>query len=125
MDIRSLGNTIPTAPSYTDKGLPGATAQAVSVKPAAGPAQPDAAVQQPDPAPSLAQVSEAIKGINKAIQALSQNVEFTIDEDTDRAIVMVVDQQTKEVIRQMPSKEALEIAKALDRVQGLILRQQA
>jgi len=29
------------------------------------------------------------------------------------------------VIRQMPSAEALEIAKALDRLQGLLIRQQA
>lgn len=125
MDIRSLANTVQTGPVYTDKGLTGTPAPAVTVKPAAEPAQPNAAVQQPSPAPSIAQVAEAIKGINKVIQALSQNVEFTIDEDTDRAIVKVVDQETKEVIRQMPSKEVLEIAKALDKVQGLLIRQEA
>ncbi len=75
--------------------------------------------------PSIAQVAEAVKGINKAIQTISQNVEFSIDEDSDRAIVKVIDRETKEVIRQMPSKEALEIAKALDKVQGLLIKQQA
>ncbi|MFD2272939.1 flagellar protein FlaG [Undibacterium arcticum] len=38
-------------------------------------------------------------------------------------MVKVVDQRTQEVIRQMPSPEALEIAKALDKMQGLLIRQ--
>ncbi|HEX7633662.1 MAG TPA: flagellar protein FlaG, partial [Noviherbaspirillum sp.] len=45
--------------------------------------------------------------------------------DTDRPVVKVVDQQTKTVIRQIPTEETLEIAKALDRVQGLLIRQKA
>ena len=82
-------------------------------------------MQQPGVNPPAAQVTEALKNINKTIQTLAQNVEFSIDEESDRAIVKVVDRETKEVIRQMPTKEALEIAKALDRVQGLLIRQQA
>jgi flagellar protein FlaG len=37
----------------------------------------------------------------------------------------VVDKDTNEVIRQMPSREALEIAKALDKLQSLLARQTA
>ena len=36
------------------------------------------------------------------------------DQDTKRTVVKVVDQTTKEVVRQFPTKEALAIAKALD-----------
>jgi len=72
-----------------------------------------------------AELDESLRNINKSMQALSQELEFSIDPDTDRTIVKVVDQRTKEVIRQMPSVEALEIAKALDRLQGLLIRQQA
>jgi flagellar protein FlaG len=59
------------------------------------------------------------------MQSQSQEIQFSIDPDTDRTIVKVIDQRTQEVIRQMPSAEALEIAKALDRLQGLLIRQQA
>lgn len=83
------------------------------------------AVKQTEPAPSLAQVTEAVKNINKTLQTLSQDLEFSIDEDSNRTIVKVVDQKTKEVIRQIPTPEALEIAKALDTVQGLLIRQTA
>jgi len=40
-------------------------------------------------------------------------------------VVRVLDDATKEVIRQIPSEEALEIAKALDKLQGVLLRQEA
>jgi flagellar protein FlaG len=40
-------------------------------------------------------------------------------------VVKVIDQQTKEVIRQVPTQEVLEISKAIDRAQGLLIRQQA
>jgi flagellar protein FlaG len=118
MEIRPTGNIHP------DLGLgnraaiqTGSSAIAVATPmPIAG------AVQLPEPAPSSEQVTQALKAINNSMRELSQNLEFTIDEGSDRTIVKVVDHQTKEVIRQMPSKEALEIAKALDKVQGLLLR---
>lgn len=123
MEIRSIGNN-QVATVMADKGVTKA-APTLESKPAAAPAQLQAAVQQPDVEPPAAQVADALKSINKTIQILAQNVEFSIDEESDRAIVKVVDRETKEVIRQMPTKEALEIAKALDRVQGLLIRQQA
>lgn len=123
MEIRSVGNNQTTVVS-ADKG-PAPAAPAFESKPAVAPAQLETAVQQPDANPPAAQVAEALQSINKTIQVMAQNVEFSVDEESDRAIVKVVDRETKEVIRQMPTKEALEIAKALDRVQGLLIRQQA
>ena len=74
---------------------------------------------------SPAQVVQAVKSINKALQDQSQTLEFTIDSDSNRTIVKVVDQNTKEVLRQIPTEETLEIAKALDQLKGLIIRQKA
>ncbi len=83
------------------------------------------AVQQPDAATAQNQVGQALQSINKALQALSSSLEFSVDADSNRTIVKVVDQQTKEIIRQMPSVEAVEISKALDKLQGLLVRQKA
>lgn len=124
MDIRSIGNTGAAGAAYPDRFSAGA-APAVVARPAAAPVQADAAVQQPGPASDPAQVADALKSINKTIQALSPGLEFTLDNDSEQTIVKVVDTATREVIRQLPSKEALEIAKALDRVQGLLIRQKA
>ncbi len=71
------------------------------------------------------QVNQAVEAINKTIQAASQNLEFSVDKDTRDVIVKVIDQQTKQVLRQIPTEEALDIAKSLDKLQGLLIKQTA
>lgn len=126
MEVRPIGSSVQSAPApAANKAEPAVgTPIPVAVKPAASPVSL-AAVQQPGSVPNMEQVKQAVQEINKAMKSLSQDLEFSIDEDSDRTVVKVVDQQTKEVIRQVPSKEALEIARALDKVQGLLIRQQA
>ncbi len=59
------------------------------------------------------------------MKSMSQDLEFSIDEDSDRTVVKIIDQKTKEVLRQIPSPEALAIAKALDQAKGLLIQQKA
>jgi flagellar protein FlaG len=121
METRPIGNVVQNA----QKAVPRVEAAFVSAQPPAAPPATANPVQQASAVPDLDQVAEAVRNINKTMQALSQDLEFSVDADSNRTIVKVVDQQTKEVIRQMPTAEALEIAKALDRVQGLLIRQKA
>lgn len=79
--------------------------------------------QSPQQEPSLEQVGQAVRDINRTLQLLAPSLEFSVDADSKRTVVKVVDQETKEVIRQIPSAESLVIAQALDRVQGLLIRQ--
>jgi flagellar protein FlaG len=121
MDIRPTGNIASSNhPAVEAPFLATGTPKA-----AVAPVVPAAIVQQPDAAPAMNQLDEALKGLNEAMQSKTQNLEFSVDEDSDRTIVKVVDRQTQEVLLQIPSKEALEIAKALDRAQGLLIQQQA
>ena len=117
MNIQSVGNAVVSEPASQPRELPPAT-------PAARPAAPIETTMAV-PAPSSAQVAQAIQHINKALQEQSRNLEFSIDADSQRTIVKVVDQKTGEVLRQIPTEEALEIAKALDQASGLLIRQQA
>jgi len=68
---------------------------------------------------------QAVGPARKAMEPVAQNLRFSIDDDTGRTIVKVVDMQTDEVIRQMPSKEVLAISKAIDKLQGLLIQQKA
>lgn len=56
---------------------------------------------------------------------MSGNLEFSMDDQTGKTIIKVVDTATNELIRQIPSEEMLEIARALDRLQGILVRQKA
>lgn len=83
------------------------------------PVQP---VQKPVDPEALKQAAEKI---NKTIQSMATNLQFTVDDDLQMPIVRVMDSSTKEVIRQIPTEEVVAIAKALDKLQGLIIRQKA
>lgn len=86
---------------------------------------------RPDPAnneagvPDRETLLQAVDEVKKAIAPVAQNLLFSIDDDTGRTIVKIVDSQTDEVIRQMPSEEVLAISKAIDKLQGLLIKQQA
>jgi flagellar protein FlaG len=70
-------------------------------------------------------LSAAVKKINESMPVSAQSLEFSIDEDSKDIVVKVIDQSTREVVRQIPSEEALEIAKSLDKMRGLLIRQTA
>lgn len=106
-------------------GTDGTAPQALGRAPAAAPLETAAAVRGAEPAPTLEQVNQAVSELNKSAQAKSQGLEFSVDNDSKRTIVKVVDQTTKEVLRQMPSPEALQIAKALDNTKSLLISQTA
>jgi len=80
--------------------------------------------------PSHDDVSAAVKKMSDAMLGTSQSLQFSIDQDSKDIVVKVIDQDTKEVLRQMPSKEALQIAKSIDKMmdkmqQGLLINQKA
>ncbi len=71
------------------------------------------------------QVKQAVQKIQGTVDNLAHNLRFSIDEDTGKTIIKVMDAHTNEVIRQIPSKEAVEIARTLDKVQGLLFNGKA
>ncbi|HYC42130.1 MAG TPA: flagellar protein FlaG [Noviherbaspirillum sp.] len=124
MDIRPINSPQPSGSTPINAHMAEA---AVPARPAAAPVETSpAAVQQAASVPSLGELAKAVKDINKFLQERSQNLEFTVDSDSNKTVVKVVDQNTKEILRQIPSEEALEIAKALDvAMQGLLIKQKA
>lgn len=80
------------------------------------------AAQAASVTPTPDEVKASVAQINKTMQSLTHDLEFTVDESTKMHVVKVVDTQTKDVIRQFPSHEALVIAQALNRLQGLLFR---
>lgn len=75
--------------------------------------------------PEQKDVEDAVEKVQKVVAAQANNLLFSIDEESGRTVVKVVDSTTKETIRQIPSEEILSIAKALDKLQGLLLKQTA
>ena len=94
--------------------LPGASTQATQ------PADAHAAQ------PTNAQIQSAVDKANQAMQQANTGVEFSVDKDTKRSLIKVVDTKTGETIKQFPSKEMIAISQSIDQFQkGLLLRQKA
>ncbi|THC39560.1 flagellar protein FlaG [Massilia sp. Mn16-1_5] len=84
-----------------------------------------AALAQTDRAPGHAELGNVVADLNKVAQANAQGVRFSVDEDTGRTVVKVVDTQTDKVLRQIPSVEALKLWRSIEQMQGVMLREKA
>jgi flagellar protein FlaG len=122
MNISHIGSSAPPPPAAAERTT-GADLQAAG----AAKARTDGADAVKDhPEQNQQQhLPEALERINTVLQIRAPGLEFSVDDDSARAIVKVIDTNTNEVIRQMPSKEALEIAKALERLDSLLIRDKA
>ncbi len=130
----------PTPPSVAAVGAGLAVGTATGNTPARGstPASQTAAPQtnatqsaerqqavQQNAEPSRAALQEALEEVREAITPVASNLQFSIDDDTGQTVIRIIDSSTDEVIRQIPSEEFIAIAKALDKLQGLLIRQEA
>lgn len=75
--------------------------------------------------PDREQVQEVARQLQRVAEPVAQNLQFTVDGETGKTVIRVVDSATKEVIRQIPNEEVLAIARAMDRLQGLLLKGKA
>jgi len=71
--------------------------------------------QQPAKGAALA---DAVSELNDYVQKIQRDLEFSIDHDSGRTVIKVVDSKNNEVIRQIPSEEALSLAHRLDELRG-------
>jgi flagellar protein FlaG len=58
-------------------------------------------------------LDEVIKSLNDHVQTVQRNLQFSVDKATGKQVVTVTDSITDDVIRQLPSEEALELAKRM------------
>ena len=116
---------------FAGVGTPQAKTEAPQPPAAAAPAVPNDGVRvnavesAKKTSISDAEVRHALEAINRFLTPANGNIQFSQDEDTGKSLVKIVDTQTQTVLRQIPTKEAISIAKDLDRLQGLLVREQA
>lgn len=121
----SAGSTSYVPPTTSPAAQPGAArqvdaTQALRDTKTVAEASRDAASQ-----PSAEQLNQAVKQIQDVIKQTANSLQFSIDKDSGMTVVKVVDTESKKIIRQIPSEEVMAIAKALDKLQGLLVKQQA
>jgi len=82
--------------------------------------------QQTEPKIDAEDVAKAVSEISDYVQNISRDLQFQVDKQTGSTIVTVLDTETKEVIRQIPTEEVVAMARfiaenAPDPVKGLLM----
>jgi flagellar protein FlaG len=72
------------------------------------------------PLVSSADLANKISDLNEALVSRNQAVAFSVDSGTGKDIVSVTNRTTGELIRQMPTIEALKSMQNIDHMMGLI-----
>jgi flagellar protein FlaG len=83
-----------------------------------------------EPADKAAEVSseelmQAVEEMNEYFQNVQRNIHFSVDDDTGTTVVKVIESDTEEVIRQIPSEEILALSKYIEESAGRIIRAEA
>lgn len=114
---------------YPTQGVPG-VADATSAKPVVQPARPvrpqerkviEPEAVAPQPAVEAVTLDEVLKEVRATLNENAANLEFSIDQDTGKTIIRVIDEHTQEVIRQIPSEELIAISRSLTKLEGKLL----
>jgi flagellar protein FlaG len=117
--------TAGVAPSAA--GSPTLTAAGVGqASPSAG-SSADAPATDPAAKPDAASLKKAVAALNDSIQPHFGSIEFSIDEQSGKTLLKIVDTETNTLLMQIPSKQALALASAQDAGtrQGLFIKDSA
>lgn len=105
-----LGHRIADVPAA---GRPSASAEAAPPAPVEPPAA-QARAAQAEAARAAEAARRAAETASKALAGKGRELTFEFDDAAGRVIVRLIDTRTREVLRQVPSPELLQIARALE-----------
>lgn len=74
---------------------------------------------------SREQVEDAVATIQEFVQSVRRSINFAVDDGSGRVVVKVTDAGSGDVIRQIPSEEALKLAENLSEVRSLLFQAEA
>jgi len=66
-------------------------------------------------------VSEAVDKMNKVVEGYNRRFEYKIHEGTNDIMIRVIDETTKEVIREIPPKKILDMIASMLEMAGLMV----
>lgn len=70
-------------------------------------------------------IEEAVTSIQNFVQNIRRDLNFSLDDSSGRVVVKVTDSVSGEVIRQLPTEEALRLAERLDEARSLLFKAEA
>jgi len=78
---------------------------------------------------SAEELQNVVEQLNDHVQMVQRDLHFSVDDASGRTVIRVVNSETAELVRQIPSEEVLQISRSLkeqvDDITGLIVQTSA
>ncbi len=74
---------------------------------------------------SRSEVEDAVASIQEFVQSVKRDLNFAVDDGSGQVVVKVTDPSSGDLIRQIPSEEALQLAENLTEVRSLLFKAEA
>ena len=108
---------------------------AAQASPAASMGKAGSDLQQKAAADSVREAKEAaqekepledmVSDLNKLVRELHRELRFSVDKDSGDTVIKVIDRETDEVVRQIPSEELIHLRKRLQDAAGVFFQDSA
>lgn len=121
MDISSISPVGGIPQSYPDRlslGMDKVIGDKVKIK---GVVPAEHAENIPSKEIARQELEKSIEGLNKLIQSSNTHLSFVLHDRLNEFYVQVVDDQTQEVIREVPSKKMLDMVAEMKSMIGLLI----
>ena len=131
MSIPSISNLLPTQTpalprvSMTDNSASFSSTSATSTAKTEDPAATQRTEEAKTGQIGNEELNKVVEEVNDFIKPINNSLQFSIDKDLGTTVVKVIDTDTAEMIKQIPSEEMLALAKAIGQLKGLLVKQQA
>lgn len=74
---------------------------------------------------TVEEIEQTVESLNETMTLLERGINFEVDRDVKRTIIKVVDRETDEIIKQIPSEDLLKVIGHLQEMQHLLFDDKA
>jgi len=119
-DIGTIKAVLPPAVQSSPAAPAGRTAQAGGTKDgSASSGHARQVVQDEQP------LNDVVSELNSLVRELHRELHFSVDDESGETIIKVVDRETDEVVRQIPSEDVVRLRQRLQEAAGAIFQDSA
>lgn len=117
-DIGTIKAVFPSAVQTGPAASVGRSADAERAKETPANAADQVKRTQQEPAP----LEEVVSKLNDLVHELHRELQFSVDDKSGDTVIKVVDSETDEVVRQIPSEEVVRLRQRLQEAAGVIFQ---
>ena len=70
-------------------------------------------------------LNDVVSELNNLVRELHRELQFSVDDESGETVIKVVDRETDEVVRQIPSEDVVRLRQRLQEAAGAIFQDSA